>query len=153
MTQAVKTEKPDMIFHLGDVIRDARKLQEAFPQIPVEFVVGNCDGYAGDDTAPEEREVFLGGRRILLCHGHVYRVKMGDSLLVREGKARGMGAVLCGHTHSPTCYREGDMWVMNPGTVSGLPQATYGVIETDGEGLRCRIVDCPRPKGVKKSWF
>ena len=42
MRKAVELEKPERILHLGDVSRDAERLQTMFPTIPVEMVRGNC---------------------------------------------------------------------------------------------------------------
>ncbi len=138
MKRAVSLERPDRILHLGDVARDGERLQEAFPGIPVEGVRGNCDGLFGD--APAERELFFAGKRIWMLHGHTYHVKLGVGMLVSEARARGIDAVFFGHTHEPLCYREGRLWVMNPGTASGRPRATCGVLEDRGEELYCRTL-------------
>lgn len=156
MKRAVEEEKPDKILHLGDVIRDARNLQECFPDLEMEWVVGNCDGYNGDDSAPDEREIFMGGKRILMCHGHTYQVKLGIGMLMNEARGRGVDIVLFGHTHVPQCFLEGSLWVLNPGTVSGMPQATYGVIELENGRLNCRTAEMKRiaAKGEeKRRWF
>lgn len=137
MKKAVEQEKPDRILHLGDVSRDAEQLQALFPAIPLESVRGNCDGWYGD--APEEKELSFLGQKVWMCHGHEYHVKLGIGALTAEARSKEAAVVLFGHTHEPLCFREGPMWVMNPGTVSGFPRATYGVIEErDGE-LYCRM--------------
>lgn len=157
MKRAVEAEKPDKVLHLGDVVRDARKLQDAFPDIPMEFVVGNCDGYNGDDSAPEEKEIFMGEKRLLICHGHTYQVKLGIGMLTGEARGRGADVVLFGHTHEPVCFLEGNLWVMNPGTCSGMPRATYGIIELADGKLNCRTADAKKLTGAdtreKKRWF
>lgn len=157
MKKGVEQEKPDKVLHLGDVVRDARRLQECFPELEIEMVVGNCDGYSGDDSAPSEKELFMGEKRIFLCHGHTYQVKLGIGMLTQEGRARGADVVLFGHTHDPLCSLEGNMWVMNPGTCSGMPRATYGVIELENGKLNCRMVDAKKTPGEapkeKRRWF
>ena len=40
MEEAVEREKPDMILHLGDCWRDAERLAERYPDIPMEHVPG-----------------------------------------------------------------------------------------------------------------
>lgn len=142
MKRAVLEEKPDRILHLGDVVRDGERLQAQFGEIPLEGVRGNCDGYGGG--APEEREVFFHDRRVWMLHGHTYHVKLGLGLLAGEARTRGVDVVLFGHTHEPMCTREGGLWLMNPGTASGYPRATYGVIEDAGKELACRIEELPR---------
>lgn len=141
MRRAVEEEKPDRILHLGDVARDGARLQALFPKLPMEQVRGNCDGWGGDE--PEEKEVFLMDRRVWMLHGHTYHVKYGTGMLVSEARARGMDVVVFGHTHQPLCDWDG-LWVMNPGTVSGRPKATYGVIELTEKGLSCRIGEIGR---------
>ena len=46
MQDAVRAERPDLVLHLGDVMRDARALMEAEPELQVEYVCGNCDGFS-----------------------------------------------------------------------------------------------------------
>ena len=79
MAKAVELEKPDRILHLGDVTRDARRLQEAFPELEIVGVRGNCD--PSDGETPEERELFFGLRRVWMLHGHTYWVKSGLGML------------------------------------------------------------------------
>lgn len=153
MRQAIEAEKPDKVLHLGDVVRDARELRREFPTLEMEIVRGNCDGYSGDESEPEELETFMGGKRIWMLHGHTYQVKLGIGTLLYEARARGVDVVLFGHTHEPLCFLEGNLWVMNPGTVRGLPQATYGVIEVENGAVKCRTAECARPKGEKRGWF
>ena len=137
MKSAVELETPERILHLGDESRDGERLQGIFPHIPVEMVRGNCDGWFGD--ASEERELFFLGRRVWMVHGHDYHVKLGIGSFTAEARSREARIALFGHTHEPVCFMEGPMWVMNPGTVSGYPRATYGVIE-DREGEPyCRL--------------
>ena len=137
MKQAVEEQKPDGVIHLGDVCRDMGRLVQMFPDLPVEMVRGNCDGSI---DVPAEREIFLGGKRLWLLHGDAYHVKFGTGMLVSEAQARGVDAVLFGHTHRPLCSREGRLWVLNPGTVKGEPRATCGVVELEGKELYCRTL-------------
>lgn len=137
MKRAVELEGPERVLHLGDMCRDAERLQAMFPAIPVEMVRGNCDGWYGD--APEERELSFRGRRVWMAHGHAYYVKLGVGTFTSEARSKEAAVALFGHTHEPTCFREGPMWVMNPGTVSGFPRATYGVIEEREGEVYCRL--------------
>lgn len=74
MEQCVERVQPQVILHLGDCVRDAQRLEERYPQIPLLGVPGNCD-YGGLDQP--ERLTELGGVRILMMHGHTRRVKSG----------------------------------------------------------------------------
>lgn len=136
MRRAIERERPDRVLHLGDVSADAHSIQREYPDLPMELVRGNCDGW--ETTEPVERELFLGGKRIWMLHGHTWQVKMGQSLVVFEARTRGMDVVLFGHTHKPLCYLDGSLWVMNPGTISGWPRATYGVMELENGAVSCR---------------
>lgn len=136
MAQAVDLEHPDQILHLGDLVRDAERLADWYPDIPLVNVCGNCDGWC---NTPDERLITAGGRRLLLTHGHTYRVKAGPELAVEAARAKGAEVLLFGHTHRPLCECRGGLWVMNPGTIQGPIHRTYGVIVTDGETLDCRV--------------
>ena len=92
MADVVRLESPDRILHLGDMARDAEDLARAFPQIPVTYVPGNCDGRRPD--LPEERIFTLDGCRILMTHGHAYHVKMGIGLAVRAAREAPICSVL-----------------------------------------------------------
>lgn len=98
MVQAVERETPHMILHLGDGWRDARRLQERFPDIPLSQVPGNCDFRSSE---PPEQQLTVQGKRILLCHGHTYGVK--NSLLTAglAAEERDLDLFLFGHTHVP----------------------------------------------------
>ena len=65
MEAAVEREQPRMILHLGDCWRDAERLAERYPEIPMEHVPGNCDCRpeepAGQNPVPESRHHRQGG--------------------------------------------------------------------------------------------
>ena len=129
MVQAVEHEQPDLIIHLGDHDRDAMRLAERYPLIPLWSVSGNCD-YG---TSPERIVDTLDGVRFFVTHGHTLRVKYGllrAELAAREAEAN---VLLFGHTHRVMCDWHNGLWMLNPGTCSGMGPITYGVIElTDG---------------------
>ena len=63
--------KVDAVFHLGDHDDDAVALQQEFPKLPFHYVKGNND-YRVD--TPSQKLVRLGGKTLLLTHGHKQRV-------------------------------------------------------------------------------
>ena len=72
-------------------------------------------------------------------------VKVGDveknaeEICIRMNQADEQQAdiLLFGHTHRAECFREGPLWVMNPGSIGRGSPCTYGVITiADGK------VDC-----------
>jgi hypothetical protein len=130
---AIDREQPDMLFHLGDVIRDAQRVQSIRPDLPVHAVVGNCDGCA---EGPESLEVTVEGLRFLLVHGHCHQAKLGRSTLLKTGREGKYDAVCYGHTHQSVAQLQPEgFWLINPGTVSGVNnKASYAVAEVqDGE--------------------
>ena len=137
MSDAVRLERPDMAVHLGDMMRDARNLAEDNPELRIESVCGNCDGFGAQ---PEETVLELYGHRILLTHGHLYHVKSGIGMAVRSALDQGMDVLLFGHTHEPLLDRQGSLWIMNPGTIRGLGKTTYGILELERGRIDGKIV-------------
>ena len=84
MEQCVERVQPQVILHLGDCVRDAQRLEERYPDIPLLGVPGNCD-YGGLDQP--ERLTELGGVRILMMHGHTRRVKSGPMAAIYAARA------------------------------------------------------------------
>lgn len=137
MADVVRLESPDRILHLGDLARDAEDLARAFPDIPVTYVPGNCDGRRPD--LPEERVFTLDGCRILMTHGHTYHVKLGIGLAVRAAREAGAHLLCFGHTHEALCTFENGMWIVNPGSVGAFGPHTYGVAVLEDGGAVCYL--------------
>ena len=124
MIEAVTLEKPDVIFHLGDLESDAIELNKKFPNIPMHSVSGNCD------LLPfGVRKILIteGGKKIFATHGHVYSVKSGLDGLINTAAAAGADVCLFGHTHIPYFAEAADMLVINPGAC-GSGRHPYGVL-------------------------
>ena len=117
MEEAVERERPQLILHLGDCWRDAERLAERYPNIPM------------------EKLLFLGDCRVLICHGHTYGVK--TSLLAAGLKAEQdqLDAFLFGHTHKPLIDRRGRTLFLNPGSVGKGLRPTYAVLTAEGGKL------------------
>lgn len=125
MARAVERETPDRIFHLGDGWRDAEALRAWFPDIPLVQVAGNCDF---QPLAPAEQLVALEGKRILLCHGHAYRVKEGLTAVGYAAQERMLDLLLFGHTHVPTQAWAGKSLLVNPGSIGNWAKPSYAVV-------------------------
>lgn len=140
MRTAIEREAPDRIFHLGDVLSDARRLSDAYPDLPMDCVAGNCDGWTAQGEGVSL--VTAGGVRFFLTHGHLYHAKSGLDLLMEAGRERAADVVCFGHTHSALNLRwQNGLWAVNPGTVGGIgAQATYAVGEAENGAFTCRIV-------------
>lgn len=135
MVRCVELTEPDCILHLGDCVRDAERLQDRFPHIPMTLVPGNCDYGCFDDA---EKLIELGGKRILMMHGHTRGVKYDLQRACYAAREFGADILLFGHTHRPLVDFDGSLYVMNPGTVGGRGNSpTYGVIT-----INDKVYDC-----------
>ena len=138
MLDIAEREQPDEIFHLGDYLRDAETLSFAFPKIPIVTVPGNCDGWT---KQPGQLLLEREGVRLLLAHGHQWRVKSGPACALAAARQVGADVLLYGHTHQAVCGREGELWMMNPGTVGGWRAgASYGVLEIMDGVPQCSVL-------------
>jgi len=139
--KAVKAMEPvDLILHAGDISQDADYLKEAYG-FKVFGVCGNCDV---DSEYPGERLIELGSNKILLTHGHAYRVKKGYKLLLARAKALSANVVVFGHTHCPENVVRENVLIFNPGSIA-LPRhgarKTFGIIEINGGELKSSIIE------------
>ncbi|ADL08515.1 metallophosphoesterase family protein [Thermosediminibacter oceani] len=137
--KAMKVVEPvDLILHAGDISADADYIREAY-NYRVYGVSGNCD--TGSDY-PGERLIQLEGKKILLTHGHAYRVKHGYERLLARAKDLSADAVVFGHTHCPENTRVGNVLIFNPGSLA-LPRCgtgrTFGVLEIRDEDIKSSI--------------
>ncbi len=127
----------DMLLHLGDV-ENGTDYIEAVAKCPVYIVAGNNDYFS---HLPTEREISVGKYKLFLTHGHAYHVSMDTKSLRRVAMARGVDIVIFGHTHRPYLDTEGNLKVMNPGSLSYPRQegrkGTYIVMEIDPDGEAC----------------
>ena len=141
MRLCVDKIQPNYILHLGDHIDDAEALHEEYPHIPMEAVAGNCDRYRASVNAREILTITLGGVRIYMTHGHIHRVKMVLSFLLRDARNAKADAALFGHTHMAYCDQEADgLWVVNPGSC-GYYGGSAAVMEIENQKITsCRIV-------------
>ncbi len=130
MIFAVRQVQPDMIIHLGDCWSDSVRLQKKYPNVPMERVPGNCDC----TLEPLERILYIEGKRVMICHGHVYNVKMGYLTLELAAKEKEADLVLFGHTHRVFYDWHNGLRFFNPGSIGapgyGTPPS-YGVLLLD----------------------
>ena len=130
---AIDTQQPDHVIHLGDLMEDAEYASMVYPTLPICKVPGNCDGWT---SAEAIKQITLGGKSILLSHGHLWGVKSGYDRAFAQARAVGADILLFGHTHQALCCQlEDGLWVLNPGS----SRSTYGLITLDEEGIACSI--------------
>lgn len=125
MIEVVKDEKPDMIIHAGDFMRDAEELRRYFKDIELHAVSGNCDFSSGSDT-DDIFNVF--DKKFYLTHGHIQHVKKGYTEILLAANERQANIVIFGHTHIPLYDTSGNMILINPGSIT-MGGKTYGVID------------------------
>lgn len=133
MEQAVDREHPDHILHLGDYVRDARKIDAMF-DIPLTLVPGNCDYNCRE---PEILTPVFCGKKFYMTHGHLHGVKMMYMRAIYAAMEAEADILLFGHTHCPECFQEQGLWVMNPGAC-GIG-GSYGIIELTGDSISCCV--------------
>ena len=138
MIQAVRIEKPDLCFFLGDGERDLNTLQKRFPRLPVNAVRGNCDVFS---TLPRALCCAAGGLKIFATHGHLYGVKHDPIFreLCEAALEADADVALFGHTHEPFRDRTLGMALLNPGSIGPTTRPSYGLILTDGERVETSI--------------
>ncbi|MBC8545625.1 YfcE family phosphodiesterase [Clostridiaceae bacterium NSJ-31] len=123
----------DLFLHLGDGERDFEDIMDLYPDLHGLHVCGNCDFYS---AAPGYDLVKIGGKRIFFTHGHIYNVKFGIDELLHAARGLGADIVLYGHTHVPHNEYIDGLYLVNPGSCSGMNGgATYAVIDITRAGV------------------
>ena len=136
LIRAVNREKPlDKVIHLGDLGKDLPEYIETITDCPCFMVSGNNDWYS---PLPSENVIMVGRHRAYICHGHYYNVSFGTKELERHARALDCDIAMYGHTHYPELREEGQMTILNPGSLTYPRQpgklASYIVATVDDEG-------------------
>jgi len=133
MLEAVESESPELVLHLGDHDKDCLDIEKHFPEITFRSVRGNCDRWSpGLDTD----EFTIDESRFLMTHGNLFGVKSGYSRVISFANSRNADILLFGHTHIPYYAVSGSLSVINPGSV-GLDKKTYAVLQYENGALSC----------------
>ncbi len=133
---AVEREKPDQVFHLGDICGQ-KELFDEIAGVPVYAVKGNCDSFLSD--LPEDLVIDIGKHRAFMVHGHRHDVRYNPEMLVESAKTEMADVAIYGHTHFPDLIPDyKGVMVLNPGSLTQPRQPsmvrTYAVIEVDDKG-------------------
>ncbi len=129
-----RTHRCDGVFFLGDGVKDL-----AYCDIECLYAVsGNCDYFSFDrDEFPDKRVVTVGGKRILMTHGHKYGVKSGLGSLIYAAIEEDADIVLFGHTHERLDMRvtqdtvpslKKPVYFFNPGSIGDFP-GSWGCLD------------------------
>ena len=94
----------------------------------VERVLGNCD--LPMDGTYDETVVEVGGHRIFLTHGHLFNVRFDTAMLAAAARETGADLAVYGHTHIALYEQQGDVTVVNPGSVARPRDAAQGSFMT-----------------------
>ena len=128
--EAIETNKNDVerVFFLGDGIDDIKIAEDMYKDLEFDYVQGNNDFYS---TVPEEKEVLVNGKKILLTHGHLYSGEMRFKKLLAKCKQQGINAVFSGHTHRKREEYIDDILFLNPGSITRPFDggASYSLVE------------------------
>ncbi len=130
IADAIRAEKPDTVFFLGDCVPDMNEAAREFPGLDVRAVRGNCDA---PFAAPEKIITAVEGVEIFAAHGDAYGVTSNLLRLALAAREAGCTAAFFGHTHRSFLGEDGGVMLVNPGTLTG---GSYAVLEADGGKLR-----------------
>ena len=123
----------EVVFFLGDGLREIDTLAEAYPEKFWIAVRGNCDFYSLFKNKPAEKleTVSLCGYKIALTHGDLYGVKYGSAGLIKLALDTDADIILFGHTHAPfekyISEYEKPFYLFNPGSISA-ESGSYGIM-------------------------
>lgn len=129
--KVVGLDQIDVLLHCGDLKNDAIRLKNLYPDLNIDYVYGNCDGFSyGSD---KQKLISIGGVPIFLTHGDKHNVKSGDyDELLIEAKAYEAEIALCGHTHCAYFRKKEGIILLNPGSISCPRDShypSYGIID------------------------
>ncbi len=138
MLRAIRREEPDLIVHLGDGQWDLDAVRQAFPELEIRSVRGNCDLYSG---APASLCFEVEQARIFAVHGHAHQVKYDRTYqrLCWAALEQEADLVLFGHTHIPYHDRYGSLEILNPGSISAGGRPSYGVVLADAGRITAEL--------------
>jgi putative phosphoesterase len=127
MMNAVRLEKPDTVFFLGDGDGDIAELEAKFPELTVYAVRGNCDFRSNRESS---MLVTADGVRIYMTHGHLSDVKYDSRLEMLTSQALEAEAqiALFGHTHDQHLSENRGVMLLNPGSVGRGYYPSYAVL-------------------------
>lgn len=134
LKRIVKREEPfNLLFHLGDGIEDALRLQR--------LVGFNLDGVEGNNDLkgqfPTSLVLRFGKKRCLFTHGHLFEVGRDFSVLMAQARIEKAALVFFGHTHRFHDSIQKGIRLLNPGsTCNYLTKETgYLVLSMEGDNL------------------
>ncbi len=127
----------DVLFHLGDYAVDAAKIAASLGGVPYFAVRGNNDIGSAE---PRSRIETIEDARIMLVHGDAF---FNLHQLVDKARRQHCAAVLFGHTHVPLLQADGEVLIINPGSLS-LPRRgakpSCALLEVEGKDINVKMI-------------
>ena len=129
MLEAYRTEQPDKLILLGDILYHGPRNDLPEEYAPKEVIAmlnplaaellcvrGNCEAEVDQmvldfPVLADYAVLYAGGRMIFATHGHLHGEK-------NPPKLHGDDVLLCGHTHVPAYTQYENYLYINPGSVS-----------------------------------
>ena len=121
-----KHKEAETVIFCGDGNNDITDVHKHHPDKTFYCVKGNCDWCC---QFPTVISVTIAGKKFVITHGHVQRVKESLMQLVYLGQHENADIVTFGHTHEQLTVLESNMILVNPGSVGYAGQ--YSTIEID----------------------
>ncbi|SFE16483.1 hypothetical protein SAMN02910327_00531 [Peptostreptococcaceae bacterium pGA-8] len=132
-----KIKNVDLIIHCGDYQKDGELLEQLL-DTPVVSVSGNCD-----EQRELEKIVSTPYGDILAVHGHLFGLDTDLAKMSYRASELNCIAVCFGHTHIPEYTLTGDIYMINPGSLS-LPRdgsnGSYAVITSTEDDFYGAVV-------------
>ena len=132
-----KLGRVDLLFHLGDYAIDAERISGALGGVPYFAVRGNNDV---GSVCPRSRVEYVEDAGIMLVHGDAY---YNLYQLTNAAREQHCAAVLFGHTHVPLLQADGDLLIVNPGSMS-LPRRGHkpscALLEVEGKDINVKMI-------------
>ncbi len=141
MADMIERYRPERVIFLGDGLRDAERVRNAFPETEFLLLRGNCDH---DDSYAESALLTLEGVRIFAAHGHNHGVKYGLDKFCTSVWCSGAKLGLYGHTHAPRWEEIRGMQILNPGSIGSAQRPTFALIRLENGSADCRILDAEK---------
>lgn len=107
-------DKIEGIFFLGDYVEDGEKISKEL-ELETYIVAGNGDFHS---DYPDDLLLNINQKKILLTHGHRYKLGYDLTTLFYRGLELSADLILYGHTHVPVITKEDDILIINPGSPS-----------------------------------
>lgn len=124
----------DMLLHMGDVETNVEEIMNMIDG-PVHIVAGNNDGGL---SLPRQLLVDINGLNVFMTHGHQLGVDYNLHRLELMAETNEASVAMYGHTHYPYLDRNGDIVLLNPGSLTYPRQEgrekTFMVMDVDDEG-------------------